>query len=297
VTFWHEVYVELRRHAGDERLPEGLRSSLRGLARRAYARAERLQARSERTYSRRQLREAGPARVPADVEATARAEARTAGIDLAAPFAAVEVRNRPDVMYDALDVLAHAGLTVVRIGGGPRDPVRARSLVDVTASMGRAPALERVLIARARLVVCGGAELQRMCCEADVPSLTLNAVDPFAFYPVRPNGLYLQRTVIDLDSGRVIPRDRQLTEAFFRNRRNQGSKEHTSHDIAAAVAELLDGAAHGWRDTPAQARYREELCAAAARLAPVVRYVAQHGPDDGFLGDGRLAGVQAERTS
>mgnify|MGYP003336948157 CR=1 FL=1 len=78
MTFWHEVYVELRRHAGDERLPEGLRGSLRTLARRAYARAERLQSHSERTYSRRQLRDARPMRLSRDVEATAMAEARTA---------------------------------------------------------------------------------------------------------------------------------------------------------------------------------------------------------------------------
>lgn len=297
MTFWHEVYVELRRHAGDERLPEGLRGSLRTLARRAYARAERLQSHSERTYSRRQLRDARPMRLSRDVEATAMAEARTAGIDLDAPFAAVEIRNRPDVLYDAFDVLARAGLTVIRFGGGPRDPVRGRSVVDVTASRGRVPALERLLVARARLVVCGGAELQRMCCEADVPSLTLNAVDPFALYPIRPHGLYLQRTVIDLDSGREIPRDQQLTEAFFRNRRNQGSKEHASRDIAAAVEELLDGTAHGWQDTAAQARYRETVCAAGTRLAPLVRYIAKHGPDNGFLGDGRLARVQAERVS
>jgi len=37
--FWNEVYLELRRQAGDERLPASLRRSLRGLANQAFTRA------------------------------------------------------------------------------------------------------------------------------------------------------------------------------------------------------------------------------------------------------------------
>jgi hypothetical protein len=60
---------------------------------------------------------------------------------------------------------------------------------------------------------------------------------------------------------------------------------------------MLDGLDSGWGETEAQARYRARVTAAGGALASTVRYVATWGPDHGFLGDGRLARVQAARLS
>jgi len=49
----------------------------------------------------------------------------------------------------------------------------------------------------------------------------------------------------------------------------------------------------GGRDADGQAEFRARLTDAAAALAPTIPYVAEWGADRGFMGDGRLARVQA----
>lgn len=293
-AFWNEIYLELRRQAGDERLPASLRRSLRALAGHAFGRASRQPGAG---LPRQLLRSAIPVIVSADVAANGSREAAAAGIDLERPFVAIELRNRPDVLVDAVELLAARGYAVIRVGGGAPDRFRHPGVIDVVASGQMTPALELLLMARARFVVSGGATAQQVSYLFDTPSLTLNALDPFALYPIRSNGVFLLRSALDVDSGRAVAPEEEFSESFFRNRRNIGWREHAAADVTAAVHEMLDGIESGWRDTEAQTRYRHQATRAGTMLAGSIRYLREVGPEDGFLGDGRLARVQAERIA
>jgi hypothetical protein len=291
------MHVELRRHAGNERLPLSLRGSLRRLAQRAHARGARRAAAALRPYPRRLLLEAPGRPLPGELLARARRDAVAAGIDPDASIAVVEVCNRPDVLADACELLVSRGLTVAAIGHTLTPALRRPSIVELGSSP-VGPALELLLVSRARLVICGGWDLQFVCSLLDRPSVTLNATEPFRPYPVRANGVYLLRTAIDLATGSELPLEHRLRDAYFRNLRHHGNREHTAADVAAAVSEVLEGGDAGpGHGTDAQARYRSLLTAAGERLAATVRHVAMWGPDRGFLGEGRLARVQAERLS
>jgi len=60
------------------------------------------------------------------------------------------------------------------------------------------------------------------------------------------------------------------------------------------VQEMIGGIEHGWQESDGQSRFRERAAAAGAALAPLVPAVAAWAPEDGFLGDGRLARIQAD---
>jgi putative glycosyltransferase (TIGR04372 family) len=291
-SFWHEMHLELRRHAGDGRLSVDFRGSLRRLAQRASGRAARPAGAADLQLPRRLLREPLDVRLPEDLERLARQQAVAAGIDMDAPLVALELRNRPDVFAGAIELLSSRGMTIVRLGGGAAGPIRRPGLVDLSTSPQRTPLLELFIVSCARFVVGGGSDLQFVSYLVNTPSLTVNGSDPFTLYPVRSAGLYLLRAAIDLESGRELGLHDMLAEAYFRNLRHYGHREHASSDVTAAVVEMLEGIEGGWCETDAQSRYRVRLGAAAARLAP-----ATWGPDAGFLGDGRLARVQAERLS
>jgi hypothetical protein len=294
-SFWHEMHVELRRQAGNERLPLGLRGSLRQLAHRAAARGARA-ANAAPQFPRRQLREASPARLGDEQLAHARATAARAGVDPEGPLAIVEVRNRPDVLLGACELLISRGLTVVTLGHSLPRALRLHGLVELGAAPD--PIVEWSLVSRADLMLCGGWDLQFAGALLGRPTVTLNATDPFRLYPVRANGAYLLRTAIDLSTGRELSLDEQLTDSYFRNLRHHGHREHAADEIAAAVAEVLGEAGGGARsESQAQAAVRVRLSDAGVRLAVSSRYVAAWGPDRGFLGDGRLAQVQAGRLS
>jgi hypothetical protein len=60
---------------------------------------------------------------------------------------------------------------------------------------------------------------------------------------------------------------------------------------------MIEGVRRGWTDRPAQARFRRAVAEAGAALGARVRHVVEWDAAGGFVGDGRLARVQAERAS
>jgi hypothetical protein len=116
-------------------------------------------------------------------------------------------------------------------------------------------------------------------------------------YPVRPNGLFTLKTPVDLDTGELLGPGAFLGERYYRNLRNYGFRNTPATDILAAVREMHESRRDGWRETEAQTRFRTRATEAATGLRPRVARLAAWGADRGFLGDGRLAGVQAERAS
>jgi len=279
-SFWREWHRELRRHAGDERLPYHLRASLRSAADRAL---ERATVEDERAivprWNRRAISTAPPIRLSPNDEQRARQLAAEQGIRPDQPMVAVEAGHRPDLFVDAERLLTREGFAVVHIGDARRPP-----------------AVERYVLQSSAFLVCRSAELQRAAFDTHTPSLRLDARDPFTGYPVRRDGVFTLATVIDLDTGRTLPLDELLTERYFRNTRNCGYRGTNAAGIAAAVAEMIHGVRDGWNDSAAQARFRRAVTDAGAALGARVRHVVEWDAASGFVGDGRLARVQAEQA-
>lgn len=291
-----ELYRELRRHAGDQALPAALRRRLREAGHRAYERS--LALRSPRApYPRRLLRAASTVAWSPEMLEHARAEVEAAGVPAGVPIVAFEVRTRPAVAKAAIRSLVSDGFAVVRIGDPGAGPLRQPGLIDLTVATPRSLRTELFLLVLARFAIVGSLALQQLAYLTNTPSLAIDAVDPFTLYPVRANGLLLCATAVELDSGRESHVDEWLTEAYFRNRRDYGYRGVAADELLDAVREMQDGVARGWSDTDAQARFRVQLEEAGRALAPTVSAVAEWGPDDGFIGDGRLARVQAARIA
>jgi putative glycosyltransferase (TIGR04372 family) len=297
-SFWREMHGELRRHAGDERLPRDLRNRLRAAARRA---SERSAAATERIHDadrfpRTLLREATAFRVPGEAEDDARRAAERAGLNLERPFVALEIRSRIDLFFDAVDYLTAHDYTVVRVGDPIAGPFRRAGVIDLARASG-VPSRDLFFVRSCRFLVCESLELQHASYTTNTPSLTVNARDPFSAYPVRAHGVYTLAAAIDLDTGHRFDTPEMLTEGFFRNARNIGHRHTSPAEIAAAVAEMHEGVQDGWSETAAQRQFRADVAKAGEELASRVPHVAKWGPVDGFIGDGRLARVQADRKA
>jgi hypothetical protein len=68
--------------------------------------------------------------------------------------------------------------------------------------------------------------------------------------------------------------------------------------LIEAINEMRAGIAAGWTtESVGQSRFRERVVEAGTALAAVSAHVAEWGPDEGFIGDGRLVQFQADRVS
>jgi hypothetical protein len=274
-SFWREIYRELRRHAGDERLPSDLRGRLRTAAQRALDRSQ-LGA-TVSPFPRTRVRSHAAVQLPEHLARQARAAAERLGLQTDQPFVAADVRGRDLAFHESVDMLDSRGYAVVRLQGDP--------------------ALDAHLLLSCSFLVCDNAEAQQRAYITNTPTLTVNATDAFMCYPIREHGVYLLKRAIDLDTGRVLTPGDFLSESYYRNLRNIGYRDNTRDQIRAAVSEMVEGLASGWHETDAQTRYRIAAAAAGESLAPRFQQVARWRPVDGFIGDGRLARVQAESAA
>lgn len=279
-SFWREWHRELRRHAGDERLPFAVRVRLRTSADRALQRSAVEERRAiVPRWNRRAIAAAPPSRLSPQEEQRARQLAMERGVRLEGPFIVVETGVRPDRIADAAMMLSREGYRTVSLPGAGMDPL-----------------VERYALQMGAFVVCRGAALQHAAFEVHTPSLRLDARDPLTAYPIRPDGVFTLATAIDLDTGRTLATRELLSERYFRHARNCGYRETSRADVASAIAEMIEGVRRGWSDSEAQARFRRAAAAAGADLGGRVRHLVEWDAAEGFVGDGRLARAQAERA-
>jgi hypothetical protein len=274
-AFWWEWHRELRRQAGDERLPPDVRVRVRESAQRALARSTAARP-AVAPFPRRALRDHAASVLSPSERDEARGVVKAPGLTGERPFVAIQPGRRPDLLDAAARWLVGEGYEVARIGAAPDDNLE-------------------LLLSSARFLVCEAPELQRRAYRTATPTLLLNASEPFTGYPVRGDGLFTLATAIDLDSGQVFSVADMTSDRYFRNLRNVGYRMNSTADVLSAVQEMHEGLAHGWRETGAQTRFRNLVVEAGASLAPTVPLVAEWGPDAGFIGDGRLARFQADR--
>jgi putative glycosyltransferase (TIGR04372 family) len=280
-VFWREIHKELRRHIGDERLPYALRTRLRVMAERSMDRSERARRRAaDRSRDRRLLRDPIPVVVPEAIEVAGRELARQSSVPLDRPFVMIESRSRREALQPAIDVLAGRGYTAVRVGEDNGGPIDRAGVVDLTTQ--RSKLLSAFLLLRADALICEAADLQSMAYLTNTPCLRLNAIDPFEAYPIRRDGLFTLATPVDLHTGRELGLEEGMARSHIAHLDRYAHRPNRAVDVHAAVEEMLDIVAGRTEETVGQAHYR-------SRVADAV--------PTGFIGDGRLARVQADRMS
>jgi len=295
---------ELRRQAGDERLPFELRQRLRNMADSStrYARREidRLPRRLLRAPSSVSLS-------PAAME-QARMQLTARGLADGRPLVTFESRMRPDIAAAAIEFLLREGYTVARVGDRSEGLRPYDAVADLTTLRPPPPLLEMCLVSASSFIVCESIDLQQLAYLTNTPSLVINARDPFMAYPVRANGLFALCNAIDLDTAQAITIGDMLREPYFRDLRKQeargrrrgsyGYRDNTSEEVIEALKEMTAGIGGGWTmETESQSRFRARVVEAGAELAVVSPHVAEWGPDGGFIGDGRLVQFQADRVA
>jgi len=307
-TFWLEMYRELRRHIGDERLPYPLRTRLRGIAERCFRRSREAAFRPDaRSEASRCLPAGAGAELPSHVTERLASHAARLGVAFDHPVVALEVCGAPELFHDAVLALVADGHTVVRIGDPRMGPLGYSAshangrpaVIDLAAAAGRDPAIsdpgiDVFILLKARFVVCGSPGMQAMACLTSTPCLLIGAIDPVASYPARGDGLFTLKAAVERDTGRVVPVDELLTERYIAHLDDFAHRANAATEVTAAVREMYEGVAHGWTDSAGQLRFRSRVAGYAAGRAGAS---VDGGAIDAMAaaGQGRLARVQADR--
>jgi putative glycosyltransferase (TIGR04372 family) len=285
-----ELARELRRHAGDERVPAGVRTRLKDAARVVGHPVPKA---AKPGFPRRLLNEHVHVSLDRDARARADSEAKAAGIPHDRPLVAFELPHRVESALPAVAFLVDNGYVVVRLGDPGGGHVDVAGVVDLACAPRPSALLEWFVLQSARFLVCESTDLQHAAYLTGTPTLTLNARDPISRYPIRRDGVFTLSRAVDLDSGRVIPLHERLQAPFFHNQRNLGHSPNGPDTILEAVREMHDGTSAAWHDSAEQAAFRSAAADASEQLASSVPLIADWGADAGFIGEGRLARAQA----
>lgn len=315
----------LREHATDQRNPESLRRTLRRWKQQLPAgRGPRPIA--ERPYlTRRSIREPIRVFLRPEVAAAARRQAEALGIRSGAPLVTVHAREpgykrgrevhektldsatrrddntrnvRIESYFPAIDDLVSLGYTVVRFGDPTMRAVRRPGVIDLALDARRTPELELHCLLESEFLLAGESGPSVMTMLTNTPTLTVNATDPVSSFPLRANWLYTLKRVVHLDTGRVLTLNEMASPAYLEAVRDSGVFRFLSsspEEILEAVKEMRSFLAAPPPESPKQAAYRELITRTAETLGARMRYVRKWGPDEGFLGAGRVASFFVER--
>lgn len=207
------------------------------------------------------------------------------------------VRNaRIESHLSAVDFLVAQGYTVIRLGDQSMTPLNREGVVDIATMPDRHPLLDIYCLLRSKFLLCGESGPYGISFLTNTPLLCVNATEPVGAYPVRTNGIYLLKTVIDRTRGVPLTAHDFLTEEYLRNVRNTIRYEYienTPAQIVSAVKEMLALLDEDTPEAPSQTWYREQALATGIEWQQLA-YQRKWGVDRGFLGFGRLARVLAD---
>ena len=209
------------------------------------------------------------------------------------------VRNaRIESYLPAVDHLVGEGYSVVRIGDATMTPVSRPGVVDLATSEQRTDLLELYCLMRSEFLISGESGPFDASHLTNTPCLMVNATDPVGSYPVRADGLYVLKQVVDRRTGRSVSLSGMLTEEYFLSFRDPSRYEYvdnTDHEILEAVREMISMVRGELPEAQLQTDFRELVSRRADELRDRVSYIRKWGPQDGFLGDGRIASFFVER--
>jgi len=125
----------------------------------------------------------------------------------------------------------------------------------------------------------------------NTPLLTVNATDPVSSYPIRDDGMYILKRIIDRQTGRPLTISELFSESYLRDLRNitrYSYIDNTSDEITQAVAEMLAWVRGDRTESEEQVRFRDMAAERGESLRAALTYVRKWGSDRGFIGDGRF---------
>jgi putative glycosyltransferase (TIGR04372 family) len=324
-AFLTEVARLLRNRATDQRLPNDLRRRLKWVKQR-LPRVKGIQPISAGPYFLRQaIREPVPVRLRAEVLERASRQATALGIYPDARIVTVHARepgykrghevhekaHRSPILRDdgtrnvrietylpAMDFLVSHGYTVVRLGDPTMHPIARAGVVDLALDPRRTPELDFFCLLKSEFLLAGESGPSVMTLLTNTPTLTMNATDPVSSFPIRRDWLFALKRVVDLKTDRVLTLQEMASPTSLEAVRDTNQfrfLSHTSQEVLEGVQEMIAFLAKPPLESVKQSAFREQVTATANELAKTLRYVRKWGPDDGFLGDGRIASFFVEK--
>ena len=198
---------------------------------------------------------------------------------------------RIETYFDAMDYLVARGYTVVRIGDRSMAPVRRKGVIDLATHPLRTGMVELFCMLHSAFIMCGESGPFSVSYLTNTPMAVVNGTCPIGGYPLRRDGFCMIKKVVDRASGRQLRLRELLHEQYLAHVRDVTKyhyEDNTPEEIAAAAEEMLEWLGGDYKETPAQAEVRALATDTGVRLRDQIQYVRKHGPDRGFLGEGRM---------
>ena len=212
----------------------------------------------------------------------------------------ISTRNAQIESYNkAIDFLVQQGYFVVRIGDPTMTPIDRRGVVDLALSTKRTELLELYCLMKSEFLIGCESGLLGVGYLINTPLLNVNATDPVSSYPVRRDGLYILKRVVDRKTESVLSLSDMVKDDYLLNLRNVDRYEYidnTSDEILDVTREMVMSLKTEQKPNSAQKEYRKLISAAADDLKDRRDYVKKWGPEDGFLGDGWIGSAFAEHN-
>jgi putative glycosyltransferase (TIGR04372 family) len=321
MSLWKSTREALADYCIDPDVPLDVRNRLRGFRQSLSVRYEALEALEEVPVTayveRTRVRHPIDARLHADVAPAAVAQAEAVGVRAGAKLVCVHAResgykrgreihdsrhklsNRNDATrnarietyFDAMERLVARGYTVVRVGDPSMDPLTMPGVVDLATHPQRTSLAELYCLFHSDFIVCGESGPLSVAYLTNTPVVTVNSTDPIGGYPMRRDGFYILKGVLDRVTGRRLPL-RELFEEHYLDHLRDTKRfvyvDNTPAEIVALVDEALEWIDGRHVESEGQALYRAMATERSVALRDRMAYVRKHGPDRGFLGDGRV---------
>lgn len=273
------------------------------------------------TYvARRRLCEPLEMRIAPDVLAQANADAAAVGVTDDMKLVAVHCREdgyktgrdtdskgslradatrnaRIETHFEAIDYLVGLGYTVVRVGDPSMTPVNRPGVIDLATHPKRTGLAELVCMFRSRFLICGESGPLNVSYLTNTPVAIVNSTCPIGGYPIRRDGFYMLKRVVNRATRQPLSLREMLTVDYLNSVRDPTRYiylDNSPDEILRATKEMLEWCDGHYVETERQIAFRAYATEVAVALRDTVRYVAKHGPDRGFLGEGRLFSFVAE---
>ena len=212
----------------------------------------------------------------------------------------MSTRNARIESYDkAIDFLLEQGYFIVRIGDSTMTPLNRNGVLDLAKSDKRTELLELYCLMKSDFLLGCESGLLGVSYLINLPFLSVNATDPVSSYPIRHDGLYILKRVMDRKSENVLSLADMLKEDYLFNLRNLDRYEYidnTSEEILEVTKEMVERLKAKPQPNRAQLEYKELISATVEDLKQRWDYIKKWGSEDGFLGDGWIGRDFAERN-
>jgi len=193
---------------------------------------------------------------------------------------------------EAVGFLLSKGYTVVRIGTPSRTRVTGNGVIDLANSPYRTGLLEFFCLMKCRFLIASESGVRQAAELFRVPTLTVNAVDALAVYPLGNRDRYILKHVVDKRDGRRLSLYDMLSHEYniaYRDVDRWHYVENSQEEILQAVIEMEDQVSGNNRVSLLQDDFKRAVCSAQKNLWDRCFYVRKWGIDDGFIGDGFMA--------